>query len=80
MPLSDYERRRLQELEADLAADDPVLARKLASGTSSRLRLHWSAGFVLALAGFGLMILGSAAQLAGLGVLGFLLVFGDAIG
>ncbi|MGO4807877.1 DUF3040 domain-containing protein [Arthrobacter sp. 2MCAF15] len=80
MPLSDYERRRLHELEAELAADGPALARKLAKDRSSRLPLHWSVGIVLALGGCALMILGFSAQLAGLGVLGFLLVFGDAMG
>lgn len=78
MPLSDYERRRLRELEADLAADDPALARQLASGTASRLRLRirWSGALVLVLGGFGLMVLGFSAELAGLGVLGLLLMVG----
>ncbi len=76
MPLSDYERRRLRELEADLAAEDPVLARQLASGTASRLRIRWSGALGLVLAGFGLMVLGWAGELAGLGVLGLLLMVG----
>jgi hypothetical protein len=76
MSLSDYERRRLRELEADLAGDDPVLARQLASGTASRLRIRWSGALVLVLAGFGLMVLGWAAGLAGLGVLGLLFMAG----
>jgi hypothetical protein len=80
MPLSDYERRRLRELEADLAADDPALARKLAAGTSSRRRLRWSVGMVLALAGFGLMVLGFSAQLAVIGGLGLLLMLGGTLG
>ncbi|WP_345451682.1 DUF3040 domain-containing protein [Arthrobacter gyeryongensis] len=77
MPLSDYERRRLQELERDLADNDPVLARELETGRSPRPWLRWSAGSVLVLVGFGLMILGNSAQLPGLGVLGFLLMFGS---
>ncbi|SDP77773.1 Protein of unknown function [Arthrobacter sp. ok909] len=80
MPLSDYERRRLRELEVDLAADDPVLARELATGTSPLQRFRWSASLVLALAGFGLLVLGSAAQLGGIGVLGFLVMSGGALG
>lgn len=79
VPLSDYERRRLRELEADLAADDPALARRLAAGTSYRLRLRWSAGIVLALAGFGLMVLGFSAQLAGIGSLGLLVMVGGGL-
>lgn len=76
MPLSDYERRRLRELERDLADDDPVLARELAAGRPPRVWLRWSAGIALVLVGFGVMILGISAQLPGLGVLGFLLMFG----
>ena len=60
MPLSDYERRRLGELEKDLAADDPVLARELTTGKPSGLRISRSAGIVLDLAGLGLLILGIA--------------------
>jgi hypothetical protein len=78
MPLSDYERRRLQELEMNLAADDPVLARELATGRPPGLWLRWSPSFVLVLIGFGVMILGISAELPGLGFLGFLLMFGSA--
>jgi hypothetical protein len=82
MPMSDYERRRLRELEADLTADDPVLARELTTGTPPRLRLRfrWSVGTVLTLAGFGLTILGFAAQLAGIGALGLLFTLGGVLG
>lgn len=78
MPLSDYERRRLQEVEMDLTADGPVLARELATGRLPRWWLRWSAGTVLALVGFAVIILGISAQLPGLGVLGFLMMFGSA--
>lgn len=80
MPLSDYERKRLQELEMDLAAEDPVLARELASGTPPGRRLRRIAGVSLALAGTGLLILGVAVQLPALGVLGFLMMCGGASG
>lgn len=53
MPLSDYERRRLRELERDLADDDPVLARELTTGKPPGLWLRWSAGIVLVLVGLG---------------------------
>lgn len=78
MPLSDYERRRLEEVEMNLAADDPVLARELATGRPSRFRLRWSVGMVLVLVGFAVIILGTSAQLPGLGVLGFLMMLGGA--
>lgn len=77
---SDYERKRFRELESDLAVDDSVLAREHATGTSPLPRFRWSASLVLALAGFGLLVLGSAAQLGGIGLLGFLLMSGRAVG
>lgn len=80
MPMSEYERRRLRELEADLTADDPVLARELTTGKPPRLRFRWSVGLVLTLAGFGLTILGFAAQLAGIGALGLLFMLGGVLG
>lgn len=80
MPLSESERRRLRDLERDLADDDPVLARELATGRPPGWRLRWSAGLVLVLVGFAVMVLGISAQLPGLGFLGFLLMFGGACG
>ncbi|MEZ2390665.1 DUF3040 domain-containing protein [bacterium RCC_150] len=80
MPLSDPERRRLRELERDLADDDPVLAREMATGRPPRLWFRGSASLVLVLVGFGVMVLGISAQLPGLGILGFLVMFGGACG
>ncbi|MBO1269518.1 DUF3040 domain-containing protein [Arthrobacter cavernae] len=74
MPLSEYERRRLQELENDLAADDPDLAQELRSGKPPRRSVRRIVGTTAVLAGLGMVIMGIAAQLAGLGILGFLLM------
>lgn len=80
MALSDHERRRLEELETDLAAEDPVLDRELATGRPPRWWLRRSVSVALLLIGFAVMILGIAAQLPGLGFLGFLLMFCGACG
>lgn len=64
----------------DLAADDPLLARELATGKPSGLWFHRSAGIVVGLVGFGLLIMGIAAQLPGLGVLGLRVMLGGACG
>lgn len=80
MALSEYERRRLQALEADLAAQDPALARELATGTPSGLWLRKWAGILLALGGMGVLILGIAVHVPALGILGFLLMIGGACG
>lgn len=80
MPLSDYERRRLQALENDLAAEDPALARELGAGTPPRLWLRRWTGILVTLVGFGLLILGIAAHVPLLGVLGFLFMIGGACG
>lgn len=73
MPLSDRERKQLEELEADLAADDPQLAQRLSSGT---VRLHAKAylGLVLCLIGLIVLITGVSTQLIVVGVGGFLLM------
>ncbi|MEZ2390720.1 DUF3040 domain-containing protein [bacterium RCC_150] len=80
MPLSDYERRRLEALEMNLAAEDPALARHLATGKVPGLWLRRCAGLILVLGGIALLILGIAAHLPALGVLGFLSMIGGACG
>jgi hypothetical protein len=71
MPLSDRERKQLEELEADLAANDPQLAQRLSSG-SVRLRGKAYVGLVLCLLGLILLITGVSTQLIFVGVGGFL--------
>jgi len=75
MPLSDEERKRLQELERDLAAEDPKLAQELETGPISRLRkAHVTLGLLTAIIGIGVLILGVMAQRTIVGVAGFLLM------
>jgi hypothetical protein len=75
MALSDEERRRLERLEKELAAEHPDLARKLQSGftrSTSGARLIY--GVMGALAGFAVVIAGIITKLTVIGVIGFLLM------
>ena len=75
MPLSDRERKQLEELEADLAADDPQLAQRLSTGS---IRFRFKAGTyfgtLVCLIGLALLITGVSTQIIALGVGGFLLM------
>lgn len=74
MGLSDDERRRLQELEDELDAEDPALARKLGrDGSSNKSGARKVYGVLAIVAGFAVLIAGITAQLTVLGVVGFLL-------
>lgn len=75
MPLSDRERKKLEELEADLAADDPQLAQKLSSGSlRSAFSAHTYLGALVSLIGMAVLITGIGTQLVVVGVGGFLLM------
>lgn len=75
MPLSDRERKVLEELELDLAADDPRLAQELASGSvENRFRASSYFGAIAFLIGVVLLIAGVASQIVVVGVGGFLLM------
>jgi hypothetical protein len=75
MPLSDRERKQLEELEADLTADDPQLAQRLSSGS---IRFKFKAGTyfgaLIFLIGLALLITGVSTQIIVVGVSGFLLM------
>jgi hypothetical protein len=73
MPLSDEERRRLHEIEEELTAQDPDLARQLRDkGPSDRNGARKVSGLLTIVAGFALVIAGISTQLTVLGVTGFL--------
>lgn len=75
MALSDEERRRLEQLEKELAAAHPDLARELQSGfTHSRARSRIIYGILTALAGFAAVIAGIITRLTILGAIGFALM------
>lgn len=75
MPLSDRERKQLEELESGLAAEDPRLAQRLASGA---LELRFRHGILLgagaAVLGIVLLIVGVGIQSIVVGIAGFLLM------
>lgn len=75
MPLSDRERKQLEELESGLAAEDPRLAQELSSGSVGfRFGRGTYLGAVAMLMGFVLLIAGVSIQLIVVGVVGFLLM------
>jgi hypothetical protein len=74
MPLSDRERKLLDELELDLVAKDPRLAHELSSGSlGDRFKAMYYAALAC-LVGVVLLIAGVASQVTAVGVIGFLLM------
>lgn len=74
MELSDNERRILEELEKQLATQDPCLARDLEAGKPThRISLKKVFAAIAVAVGLTLVIVGIATQLVLLGVLGFAL-------
>lgn len=75
MPLSDKERKQLEELELGLMAEDPRLAHELSTG-SLKGRFGAAAYFavVACLIGVALLVSGVASRVIAVGVLGFLLM------
>jgi uncharacterized membrane protein YphA (DoxX/SURF4 family) len=74
MPLSEYEQRVLEQMERQLASDDPRLANTLTQrGRRPVLRYIFSS--VGAAVGLLLLVLGAATNRPALGVVGFVLMF-----
>lgn len=74
VPLSDEERRRLEMLEQELAATDPGLNLELQSGEPPGMAARAIIGFLVAVAGFAMIIAGIITQITITGVIGFLLM------
>jgi hypothetical protein len=79
VPLSEEELRLLEQMERELAAEDPkfvatLQSRRLSRATKLRLVL---AGLVF-LGGVALMMTGAVSELIWLGVIGFLVMLGSA--
>ncbi|WP_263119346.1 DUF3040 domain-containing protein [Cellulomonas sp. RIT-PI-Y] len=74
MPLSEYEQRVLEQMERQLTSDDPRLATTLTSSGRKPV-LRYILGGVGALVGLLLLVIGAAASLVWLGVLGFIVMF-----
>ncbi|HEY0119280.1 MAG TPA: DUF3040 domain-containing protein [Cellulomonas sp.] len=74
MPLSEYEQRVLEQMERQLASDDPRLANTLTQ-RGRRPVLRYVLSSVGAAAGLLLLVLGAATDRPVLGVIGFVLMF-----
>ncbi|QOQ39015.1 DUF3040 domain-containing protein [Trueperella pecoris] len=80
MALSDYERKMLEQLEAQLADDDPTLAQSLATDEHAPTATafspkHLVIGLIVAVLGLLIVLGGVAAEIILVGVLGFVVVF-----
>lgn len=73
MPLSEYEQRVLEQMERQLTSDDPKLVSALRGGRSSLRR--WLLTGLGALVGLGMLVVGTAASIPLVGILGFVLMF-----
>ncbi|MFM8843676.1 MAG: DUF3040 domain-containing protein [Actinomycetota bacterium] len=69
MPLSDHEKRMLDEMERALAADDPRLISTFQGKTPRRSRVV--AGFALIVVGIFTLFAGLITQIPPLGIAGF---------
>jgi Protein of unknown function (DUF3040) len=81
MAMSEEERRRLQDLEQELASSDPDLVRKLQgspSGKHHREAATMVRGILTLVAGFMLVIVGIATELVVAGAGGFVLMIAGA--
>lgn len=73
MPLSEEELRRLRELEENLTAEDPHLARALGKdGAPERTGAKKVYGLLIIVASFALLLTGITTGTLALGVIGFL--------
>lgn len=74
MPLSEYEQRVLEQMERQLASDDPRLANTLTQRGRRPVVRYVIAGTGVSV-GLLLLVLGAASARPLLGVLGFVLMF-----
>ena len=81
MALSEYERKMLEELEAQLSDEDPGFADSLkpaSPGVSASKQLsvrHLVLGLLVAILGVGVLVAGVATELVVIGVLGVVVMF-----
>ncbi|MFJ5957003.1 DUF3040 domain-containing protein [Paenarthrobacter sp. NPDC092416] len=74
MALSEEERRRLEQLEHELAIADPDLDLELKLGKPRGMGVRTVLSVLAAVAGFAMIITGIMSQVIILGVIGFLLM------
>jgi hypothetical protein len=77
VPLSEHEQRLLEQIERALVDDDPKFASSVRSGDRRlKARRKLQIGFLLLVAGLGVMLGGVVAQSILVGILGSLVMFG----
>ncbi|MDR2378264.1 MAG: DUF3040 domain-containing protein [Bifidobacteriaceae bacterium] len=74
MPLSEYEQRVLDQLEAQLASEDPKLGSRMASAATPQ-RSRVALGVSAAAIGLALLVLGLAVSRTWVSLAGFLVMF-----
>lgn len=80
MPLSEHEQRLLDEIEQALYAEDPKFASSVRSARPrNRVRTMLALSVVGVLVGLAVVLVGLTANLALLGVLGFVLIVGSCV-
>jgi hypothetical protein len=75
MPLSENEKRVLQEMEEALSADDPKLANRLRGELATASVRRYLLGLLSILAGMAILIAGLAIKNVPVGIAGFLVSF-----
>ena len=75
MPLSENEKRVLEEMEAALSADDPKFAHRLRGELSSQRVRRFIVGFTFIVVGMAILIGGLIAKNVFIGIAGFLVSF-----
>lgn len=79
MPLSDHEKRMLQEMEAALLTEDPRLFSALSGSGPSPRRSRTLAALGLVLLGIAVLFTGLIAKITPVGVLGFVIALAGII-
>lgn len=75
MPLSEHERKLLDQMERALYAEDPSFATQMKGhGRGSATKTRLIAGIVIAVLGLAVVVLGVSAASIPLGVVGFLVM------
>ena len=77
VPLSEYEQRVLNEMEQQLASQDPSLGAKMSSTTSLR-RSRVALGLAIGLTGLAGLIIGLVVGQMWVSMIGFFLMFSGA--
>ena len=79
MPLSDHEKRMLQEMEAALLTEDPRLFSALSGDARPPRRTRTLVGAALILSGIATLFAGLVSKTTPIGVLGFVIALAGVI-